>query len=377
MPKLHVKFRWLATFVVCILTGFLLFVKLFNESSKTSDRLIQPEIQSSGHNHIKSPTHGSRINRVPSDHQDPLNPREAENMLKAAQNNIPDIDERAGIAADVIKRLCLGGFTEEAWHLIESKPGQVRDFQLTAFFEYAQINTNEALAKMKDCSFNSDIQIAFSSYISRFELTEISDILMDSNYQSIFKELTTRSYPKLISNSVSMAFQNEINDASYSDQLNLLDQVMKFHSSGMLDNSGLARVVKLAKRISNEERWNIINSLDSHDNEVKILRNEIIGDMIRRDANSALDLVIATAGPHRMQNTLTSVTQWIRIDPDAAGHWFAANRHSFDDQQHDGAVLGFFQSAMQYGDKESAELWMLELKNQSLKQKAVGVLNKR
>jgi hypothetical protein len=305
MPRSNTQFGWLVSVATGLLVGAFVLVSALNETNQPSQPMDQSGNDLINAGQVQSSARKPGLIPTPSPPEEPLNPYQAEEMLRAARLNQPDIDQRSGLAADIIKRLCLGGFTQEAWRLIESDPGQVRDFQLTAFFENAQINTVDAFARMQECRFNSDIQIAFSCYLSRFELAEINVLLQDPRYQEIFKELRDRSYPNLISNSLSMAFQNKIIDAPYLDQMDLLKQATKSHSDGMLNDSGFAGVLKLARQISSEERWDVMNILNSNDRHVRVLRDQIIADMIRRDAVAALDLVISTTGSSRLQDTQT------------------------------------------------------------------------
>jgi hypothetical protein len=309
-----------------------------------------------------------------------INPQSASQLLENSIYTYKNITDRAKYCRDIIKALCVNGYSEEAWSLIDQSAGQVRSFQLGAYFTYAVLSDTQALDKMKLLPYRSDVSTALFNYFERIGSAKSCDMLQGEGHRKAIDELEKFSRSQLKSHTLSAIFAGELYGANKDKQSILLDRAMKLRKEGILSHTAISEVIDAANAFNPFEKWSYLSSSLKETNggrDSMTIREKLVKSMIYADSNKAMQQLSMRHDEQGMVDFSKGLREWISIDSTAAANWFKNNSSSFTTAQKTGASLAFFKAALDYQELESAKLWAESVEDAKLRETALKVVNAR
>ena len=311
-------------------------------------------------------------NRAPT-----ITPDEARKLLQDSKARYLNIDERSKECAEIIRQLCLSGYTEEAWEMINNDPGQVRNFQLTSFFTNADIDSNNALMLMQNLQYRIDFPIALSAYLERLDLEQLSEFVSSSENKETINHLANSSYRNLLSNSLSGALGGRIAAANTTKQLAIVEMASMLYQQNTINQECLLEAISNATSLDSFSKFEMLSAAVKSDaiiSEATDARNRIIETMVRNDAEKSLNTIAGVRGEQGIIDMQFALNQWTKIDTKAAADWYSSNINKLDKNQQDGASLAFFKSALDYKEYDTALQWSERIVNLELRNNAKAII---
>jgi hypothetical protein len=296
-----------------------------------------------------------------------MTPEKARALLATASNDIPDISRRSSYCGDLIRQLCLAGYSEEAWGLIQVDAGQVRNFEVVAYFENSDLSQAELFEKIKGLENRFDIGVGLSAYVGRFSSSEIGGLVATPEFKTFLEALKGRAHPNELGSAISALLQREMIVSDKKGGATVLKNASDLYSSGIIDGEGLLAVIGQDKLSDSFEKWELLGNLKAADlRQSQDLRNSIIGKMVRSDAPAAMSKMLEVPADQGMIDVQKVAYEWTVIDSKGALDWFTKNESSLSADRRSAVALGFFKSALDIGETDVAMAWVERIENPEL-----------
>lgn len=297
----------------------------------------------------------------------------------SAANSIANIDERSKACSDIIRDLCAGGLSNEAWELVEQMlPGQVRDVMLATFFESSQLDRLELQKKILELDDKLDIWVALGAYLSRFEIGTLSRVLKEDDFSSFYSQIVAKVKNANLSNILSGILQEQMTISGANRQRQLIEMGREMLVAGYITSEGISSVLEKDTVSNAFEKWSIILEIESSKLDVESnIKNKAIGNMIKSDAPRALEQLMKDSGDKMIINVQKGVHEWTLLDSQGAFDWYAKNSSSISPEQRTAIISGFFKAAVDFKDYDVAHQWASQIPDQKLRDAALKVIEAR
>jgi hypothetical protein len=285
-----------------------------------------------------------------------INPAEVKRLLAAAVENMPDITQRSEYCGNLIRQLCLAGFSSEAWELIQASAGQVRNLEISAYFESSTLKDGKLLAKIRELDQPFDRGVAFDAFLSRFSSSEVQGFLSSSDFKKYLESMGP-GFAVELSNSISSLLQGELIMSDGSNNGEILNVASKLHASKALTTDGLMEVIDRDRSTGPFDKWNVISGLKPSTGEGQAIRDRILNGMVKSDAVAAMSQILQSPGDQAMVDMQKITREWTKIDSRGAFEWYLNNAEAITKGQRSGIAMGFFKSALDIGEFDVARQW--------------------
>jgi hypothetical protein len=308
-----------------------------------------------------------------------MTPEKASALLEAAARN-PDMVQRTMECVRVIKALCAAGYAEEAWGMIDDRPGQVRNSELAAFFATSGYDTAALMQKLDGLIYKDDAPKALEGYFSSLSPEEIRKVLGDDVFRRGMvgvEEFSPGSLKRAIADGLMsrVAFNADSSDSEAAVAL-----ASDLHSKGVVDDNGLSQVLESDKSKDIFQKWSVLSkampatSIKAPGGPADQVRREMIGEMVSANAPEALHQISGIKSDQGTVDLGVAIMKWGAMDSVAANEWYVANKAGLSNSQRDGVAAAFWSLAVRYKERASAEQWAKEIQNPKLREKALASL---
>jgi hypothetical protein len=309
-----------------------------------------------------------------------LTPDEAKRLMQEA-NRIADITERSKACSAIIEDLCKSGFPEEAWDLIEYGLGQVRKWQVKAFFRSAQVPDEALYQKFKELNDIKEVDFGMFGLLDRHLQGEWLTFLKSDGFKAFQKSMDELGLPVTLSNSLSPSLQSYISDNGKKDaaaQRNKLDQVVSAYQNKIIDSATLGEVLKCAYVLSPEQKMealDAIKDLGPVNGNLQIYRKRLIADLVRKDPEGTISNTMKLPPSQQSSRDIsTTIRSWISADAQGAADWYTRNSSSLNPFQKDSAAGAYYLVAMEDANYDTAGKWIDEMSDPTRKVEAQKML---
>lgn len=310
--------------------------------------------------------------------EDSITPESAA-LLMADARAIPHSFARAAACIKIIERLCRAGYTEEAWMLIDDNPGTARYSEINKFFLTAGLGVQEFVDKIRNLPFKREPGMALEGYLSSLDGQKIRALLQDESFKNIISELNTDN-PGILKRAIATSLMGKVAfPGEESEKKAAMTLAVEYHKEGLIDDNGLAQVLKSDRFKSSFEKWELLTDsvkVAPSSSRVAELRKELVEDMVNADAQKALIQISEREGVLGSSDLFMALKKWGLIDSAAANSWLVEHRTRLNDTQQDAAAHAFFQLALSYGEPDGAEQWARQIKDEKLRNAALAKLTK-
>ncbi len=313
---------------------------------------------------------------------DRLTPDEAKRRLAEA-NRMTSIFERSKACSAIIEELCKSGYPEEAWGLVEHGLGQVRKWQVTAFFRSAGLPDEALYRKFHELNDESEVSFGVNGLISRHLGGDWVTYLQSGNFKAFLKDLKESGYAINLNNSLSPALQDHISDFGEKDtaaQRAKLDQIVIACRDKLIDGTTLTDVLNTAHLLSAREKieaMDALKDLGPANGNLQVYRRRLIADLVRHDPQGTISKTLAQPVTTQTSRDISnSMRAWINADSQAATDWYAKNSAGLTPFQKDSVAGACYLMAMEDGSHDTARKWIDEMTDPRRKAEARGILER-
>ncbi len=309
-----------------------------------------------------------------------LTPDEARRLMEEA-NRIADITERSKACSAIIEDLCKSGYPEEAWDLIYNGLGQIRKWQVSAFFRSAQVSDEVLYHKFKELNDHSEFNFAMRGMLDRHINGDWVTFLKSEGFKAFEKSMEDIGFPVNVNKAVSPSLQAYVWDNGEKDpaaQRSKLDQVVSAYQNQIIDATTLGEVLKSANILSPEQQMEALNALKDLgpvNGPLQVYRKRLIADLVRKDPQGTISNTLKLPPSQQSSRDIsTTIRSWISADSQAAADWYARNSSSLTSFQKDSAAGAYYLVAMDDGSYDTARKWIDEMKDPARKVEAQKML---
>ena len=294
----------------------------------------------------------------------PLTPVDAKRMLTEFQQ-LKSITERSSKISQVIRRLCLSGYSEDAWGLIEENPGQVRTKSLGVWFFSAGLTADKMTRKLPSLANASEAPLAIAGYLRSLPPDGIN-LLMENQVFKSYSDKLTSEQPDALKRLLAGSLEyHSLTAKGVESQSKVAAAAANYHQAGNLDDDGLISVLKASNAMKAVDKWNLLAEHLTGGGES--FRNTLVEQMIMENPAAAM------ASISKMQNNIATadignaLLHWGAADSAGAGQWFEQSKGKLTTEQHDAAVKAFIELAVTFKESDGAIQWASQLHNPEYK----------
>lgn len=290
-----------------------------------------------------------------------LSPEQARKMLDQDKLEITNLDLRAERAWNIINQLCRNGHSREAWNLIETAPGAVRENGLGGFFRDADLPAAELISMMITLE-NRERSSAYYNYWNRFTPEEFAklDLSRFPMRNAIESDALRRSMEEMLGD----VFNPNNPDASKWVRHDLIDKALQQANQGTMDYNSISGLLEKDPSKDGFTYWEVLKGAtpEIRANELLGTRNfdgtdsKVIRAMTIQDPARTMELTL-TPGSHEANYIHIAMRQWLEKDFGNAQAWVDQHYANFTPDQQERTAVAFVRAQVTRGEYDSAAEW--------------------
>ncbi len=255
-----------------------------------------------------------------------LSPEQARIEIENARKNISDLEIRGITTSNILHRLSKDGYVDEAWQLIDSNYGLVREREIGRVIEGASIPIDRKIIFLSGLTDKHEIisgcrgimDPLTTEQLLKLNLAELN--LVDKSLESSIKNAMSEQYFQ------DMMFFLETKPIDYKDRVaELVQSGLNRAKTGSFGISQLREMLAEDPNGTSFTRWDQTKNLTAgaQDNEDIIeLQRNVISGMILSDATTAMDQILLHTTSHPDSSfTSDAISSWYRQDSGGANAW--------------------------------------------------------
>ncbi|WAC18942.1 hypothetical protein OVA24_17050 [Luteolibacter sp. SL250] len=287
----------------------------------------------------------------------PLEPERAREKMREAMA-APEENVRARMAGGIIRDLCLAGYVEDAWKMVDPAEGQVRDVELMAYFRYAKLDPAELLEKAGELREKAEVRRALDGYLSGGTLEDVAGVMALPGFADRLKELEA-GYPPDMKPVITELVRDRLH-ASRSDVER--DAVARF-TRRMFDLKAVGidlwmEVTKLNDLRDAFERWEEMRALtEGTFQEGHPQRSGMLQKLVTEDGPKAMSVLVPRDDRQGRADLVDAVRLWYERDWPNTGRWLEEHAEEMNPEQRDAVYAGLAEYEASAGDAAKARKW--------------------
>ena len=297
-----------------------------------------------------------------------LTPAAARKMLERDRLEEKNIEVRAEKAWRIINQLCQNGFPNEAWEMIESDPGVVRQKSLNGFFRDATLPKAELMG-MLDGLEKKDRAMGLSGYWNRFAPEEF--VRLNMNDFEIRSPEEKAAFRQSFDAMIAQAFDPENPEIGRGVRQELLNLAADQVNGGIFAYSDFGKMIQQDPSKDGFAYWDAMARVDpglrQGQDSLKGTDAQVIRAMTTQDPERTLNMTLLEGSAARTKGYI-ALEKWLTLDYRKAEEWYQRNQ---DKAGADSSAVAFMRACATLGDYQKALDWYAVIKSESW-QKGVG-----
>ncbi len=293
-----------------------------------------------------------------------LNPAKAKELLERYRDEEKNIEVRADKTAQIIAQLCRNGFTKEAWSLIESDPGVVREKSLSGFFREATLPENEMISRLGTLEKKERL-MGLTGYWSRFEPETFARL--DLGKFGLHTTEDRVALRQTLESMLAKAFDPANPDIGKSIRQDLLRSAVYQANAGTLVVGDIGKILDRDPSKDGFAYWEALERIDpalrKGQDTLKGTDAVIIRAMVTQDPERTLNMTLVTGTPARGKGYV-ALEKWLTQDFNKASEWYHRNADRADP---DSSAVAFMRACATRGDYQAALDWYAKIQSESWK----------
>lgn len=298
---------------------------------------------------------------------------EAKERLLATQS-IANLPERATVAASIIRDLCQAGLQNQAWELIATTAGHVRDQQVYSWFMYAGLDSAAAFRKMGWMA-DSDLWSSLSGYLRSVSDIDSIDTILQSEEFSVVADRMGNDAPNAVSSILGSNLELKAMMGSTPESRDaLLNLALKYHDNGLLQAHEVTKLLSRCSHITPQTQWNLLQTklLDAPVD----YSNKLIQQLVDENAPDALNTIVNSPNEKSTEHLTLALTRWGALDSAGANDWMKTIGMNLRLPQRDAAIEALIELAVNYRELDGAFQWAQQISAPDRKRIAIERLGK-
>lgn len=292
-----------------------------------------------------------------------LNPEKARELLERNLRETTNVEERAEKAWHIINQLCQNGYTNEAWALIDSADGAVRQKGIGGFFRDAKLSDDEMIS-MLDTLKTADRSAGLYGYFSRLSPEEFASL--DMSRFPLKSGFEHGAFERAIGDLLKECYDPENPAAGSSSRAGVLSRVIDQTNAGTFSYWQVANVLKndpsrdgflyweVAKNVSEQAKANQ-RSFDGTD-------AQIIRVMTAQDPERTLSMA-SVPGSREYSYYHIAMMEWLNKDFAGGEAWYQKNVGKMAPEDVDRSAVAFTRASVRAGNLDIGEQWMEKIQS--------------
>lgn len=297
-----------------------------------------------------------------------MTPELARKLLERTKVEIKGIQDRARISSSIMMALCKQGYSAEAWELIDSNPGDLRELEIGTIFQYSLEPLNTLASKLETLVEPMERMQALRALVDQ-RPTEI--INFDFSKISI---MSPQDKIAIASGIMAAMKESGSTPGSIDTSEALLGKVVNLVNEHKLDASNLSTILNNDFSIDAFRRWEILDGLKDgiEKSEVERIYADVVPNMIRSDVDKTMDLISSNpSSKYSVPIISRAITTMYEADPQYANSWVTTHLPTLDPATGQRVVVRVAQVAIKNGEFETARQWANHLLNAGVKQQVL------
>lgn len=293
-----------------------------------------------------------------------LTPELAKSRLDEFLSKEPNLLKRTKFSSDLIQQLCLNGFSEEAFELLDPNYGMVRSNGIAALFTYADLPKSELLRRIDEISIHEgDKEGAVRGYIGRLKLDEMVTAISDPEFQAVLSKgelLTPSTFSFRVAAALQVILFNS-KDQNTARSPQFLKTSKELIDKGYLQSFDFVKMAAKNSAFDAFERWRQIQEVIPGGT----LTNGN-GTPAGNPGQSLIAEMVMSDGPRTLNNLLkaedyrsvdSAIAQWTHSDPSGATKWYESNAGQLAPNQNNAVSSAFASTALSSAEFDVARAW--------------------
>jgi len=297
-----------------------------------------------------------------------LTPQQAKDLLENDRLNEKNIDTRAERAWHIINQLCLNGHSREAWELIETETGTVREKALGGFFRDADLPEVELIAMMNGLT-NRDKASSFYNYFSRLTPEEFAKGV-DLSQFPMGSTMEMFSLRRAMEDMMVEAYDAKDPEASKEVRRDLLAKVLEQSNNGTISYQEFKNFLSKDPSKDGFTYWEVLKSAtpEIRADQLQGTRNYdgtdamVIRAMTIQDPAKTMAMTLVTDS-HEANYIHIAMGQWLEKDFTNAKTWVDGHQASFTPEQQERMAVAFVRAQVARGEYDSAAEWAAKIQS--------------
>ncbi len=309
-----------------------------------------------------------------------LTPDAAKKQIDDFFSTTSDLRERSLFCISIINRLCMEGYSHEAWELIDPNYGTVRSSGLRAFFASADLPQSELVKRLSNLDYKTDASVGFGGFVRRFAPDRLVDFFSSSDYAALKQAMHNADLPLNESGAISESLQIILLDSGAADLESVTKAAASLNSEGLLSSNEL---MSLLDSLPNEDafyKWDLVGSIpeDSRmEGAVRQKRNSLISEMVEANGSLAITKIMASESNRRESDINAAIGAWTTNDPSGAASWYGVNQSAMSGQDRDLLGIAFSKEAASSLEFEGAYRWAETVQDAKQRQELDDLIKKQ
>lgn len=300
-----------------------------------------------------------------------LSLEEAKDLLDRAAKQISNVDKRTVVFSLVVRCLCKQGKFNDAWSIISSDPGHVRQGQLNSFFScLSELPSSQISAFLQQVSDKEEREHAVAGLIGTKP-----ELLGDpAFYQNIQVDGGDDSG---ITTAVRIMMASEITALQKEE---LLNSTIKLAAFGKLHAVSLLHILDSHESFDAFAKWDAVSKYRNAfpDSEEEEILSGLAKRLVNENLEKAMGILCNDPSTKYSYRILSAaVTEMYRTIPSNANAWMTKNLDGIDPATAQRITSCLAQTANQNLEFETSRMWANKILNAEVRQQLLEQVDKR
>jgi hypothetical protein len=313
------------------------------------------------------------IHDVPRFMKETITTDQARVLLERVKTEVKDIRHRATLSATILSSLCQQGHAREAWDLLESAPGLVRQKSIGALFKDDPAPITSMLARLERLSDPKD-RIQAMGNLVRGRTDEI--LKVDFNSVSVISAQEKQALASAIASAINQDPIDRRQDPAAARRL--VEKALELYQQGKIATDGMAGIFNNTHAGDAFAQWDMIGRLKHEVKPVDLeqLYGGVVQNMIKAEPDRSMTLICSNPTSKESTQVITwGIGIFYGVDPNAANAWITSHLPSLDPATGQHVINSVAGVALEKGEYDTARQWADQIVDEERKIQLLEKIN--
>ena len=301
-----------------------------------------------------------------------LTPEKAKEAIERARRDISNLSLRRITTSNALHNLCLAGYLDEAWGLVDPNYGTAREKEISRILDVDQIPLEHRIKLLSELTAERDIRAGCNGLMDFLTIRQLLDFdwpKFNISDEKIEKQVWDSLSAEYVQD---MRFLLETKPEKYQNLVaEMVESGVELARVGRFGINQLIEMLAEDPAATSFPRWEkiqVVTAEGQENEEIKEFRRNVIEGMILADPEKAMLTLLDYSSSHPDSSAISDcVASWYRLDSGGANSWVAENNGKIPAEQKDQVIATVARIALGDGDAETARKWASRISDESLR----------